>query len=93
MSVDRTRSVSIEAERTDCYTGVKRSVSVRAFLKKGYICLEDGPTGYESAPIEMLYQASDSEEWNACMGTEKRWDKMNVSIRELRKAVREILGL
>jgi hypothetical protein len=95
------RCVSIKATRTDCCTGQSREVTISVYAKasispylKGavYLHLNGGPTGYESMPVDALDRIIEGEGWNACMGTDRRWDSLFVSASELARVKKE-LGL
>lgn len=88
----------VAATRTSCLTGDKHEVEIVLVVRPGsdgkpwLFVDEGGPTGYESIPFEVLDRAIDENKpWAACMGTQGRWDGLEVGVESLR-AARAALG-
>lgn len=93
--VDEARPrVTVGAVRTSCLTGVDRVVQIVLVVRPGrsdgkdwFFIDEGGVTGYESIPVEAVARAVDEGRgWEACHGTEGRWDGMVVPVESLRAA-------
>lgn len=53
---------------------------VRLVVSDGWVRMQGGPTGYESAPLEVL---TDGRDWYACLGTKGRYRRCVVPVPEL----------
>lgn len=79
----------LRGRRWDCYTDEVRDVELQYEIRTGHdgaqwLHLLNGPTGYESAPLEdLIAKAKDHSEewegWNACAGTPRKWDRLVVT--------------
>ncbi len=84
------RTIIINAIRTNAWTGVEEKTSVQIRFEIGYnecewIHLTGGPTGYESMQVNDLDRTIKAGGWLACMGTERRYDRLLVPVLELEK--------
>lgn len=80
---------------TDAWTNEKKEVKLEYVIEtnaNGTIFrLIGGPTGYESFYIDQYAREKmPINGWMACIGTEKRWDRLFISGEEMRKALSEV---
>jgi hypothetical protein len=97
-----TLSVEVKAERTDAWTGAVSEGVCRLEIRDGHdkkpwiYITRGGVTGYESLSVESFLKRDRCDpdacdkSWNACWGTEKRWDGLVVPAREFHRALKEL---
>lgn len=71
---------TVRGVRTSAWTGVSRNVFPRACLFRSgignlWLRLIDGVTGFESIRVAE-YDIERCPDWNACWGTDMRWDRL-----------------
>ena len=83
--------------RTNCHTGVKEEVELNYYTEVGYdlalwFYINPGVTGYESCRItpETIEQHR-VRGWCACMGTQARWDGLDISPEQMTIAFDDIM--
>ena len=90
------RGVEVNAIRTNCRTGVNKTVSVRIMksfyagsLNEWQITITKGAvTGYESMTVKNVYiRTSKNTGWYACAGTKNRWDTLFLPATSMQKIV------
>lgn len=86
--------IKAKATRTHCYTGKITEVDIEIKrvwhddnLNSSWIeIFKGGVTGYESIKItDDIIERTTRTGWHACAGTEKRWDTLFITPREMKK--------
>jgi len=85
----------VKGIRFDAWDKSESERDIIYFIKKGYderhwVYLLNGVTGYESIAVERIKEPciEGCKGWIACMGTDRRWDKLIIPHEEMDK-VRE----